>query len=333
MPEPDDPGVRPRTRAELRALGWTDSAINELLRGGSWRSMHRGVLAPRSLSEGFVTRVRGAALAVGTDAVGLPRDVVVGRETAARWWGLEGLDLARADEGAPVQIWVPPGTNAESRPGIDVRTTTIHDAERVASRGIQITSPARSVIDLARERGFATGLTLADAMLRQRLGSLADLEDVVSRMGRARGVVVAREVARFARQGTRSCAESRLRAPILRSGLPCPAVGFALFDAEGRMLAEADLAYVDLLIWIEYDGFDVHTRRRAFGADRVRHRWLERRGWFVLRTSAVDLGRPHLFLADLEAAIADARRRIAALPATRSPEVAAARRALGLDAA
>ena len=135
----------------------------------------------------------------------------------------------------------------------------------------------------------------------------------------------------LARQGTRSCGESRGRLVIVFGGLPIPEVAIEIRDEDGYPLAEGDMGYRRWLIWIEYDGYDVHVQRGTFRADRPRQRMVERRGWFVLRMTDWDVAHPSGFLADLAAAIADAPRRIAALPADRSPEVAAARNALGLD--
>ena len=53
--------------------------------------------------------------------------------------------------------------------------------------------------------------------------------------------------------------------------------------ADGELLAEGDLGIKMLLIWGEYDGYDVHSQRRVFRGDRVRDRWVDRRGWKVMR--------------------------------------------------
>jgi hypothetical protein len=101
--------------------------------------------------------------------------------------------------------------------------------------------------------------------------------------------------------------------------------------AGDRLLARGDLGYRRWLIWIEYDGFDVHSDREAFRGDRHRDRWLARRGWEVMRLSDRDLRSSQSFLEQLHGAINEAPARIAAMPRTRSPEVAAARAALLID--
>jgi hypothetical protein len=309
----------PRTRVQLRSLGWSEDDIDVRKRNGSIRSVHRGVLLPAGQQLDAATKALAAVHAV--------RRATVGRWFAALLWGfISATDVPDND----VSLWVPPGVDAQSRDGIDVRITELAPADVTTWCGVPITTPARTVLDEARFRGVDYSLELADTALRLHACAPADFADVLSRLGRARGVVAAREVTRLTRPGTRSPGETRIRLVVVRAGFADPQVAFQILDEQGRVVAEADLAYPLLLIWIEYDGFDEHTRRGTFRKDRARHRWLERRGWKVLRTSDFDVTQPAAFLGDLFAAIADAPRRIGALPPHLSPEADTARAALGL---
>ena len=51
----------------------------------------------------------------------------------------------------------------------------------------------------------------------------------------------------------------------------------------GARAYRLDLAYPDLLIGIEYDGWDPHRTRSAFDGDRARQNPLEIIGWLILR--------------------------------------------------
>lgn len=82
--------------------------------------------------------------------------------------------------------------------------------------------------------------------------------------------------------------------------------------------------------WLEYDGFAVHTQRETFRNDRSRERMLRARGCEILRFVDSDLVNSRRVVTEVGAALDDAPRRIAALPDDRSPEVARARRILGL---
>lgn len=107
-------------------------------------------------------------------------------------------------------------------------------------------------------------------------------------------------------------------------------VGIEVCDGYGVVLARGDLGSKRLLIWAEYDGYDVHIQRSTFRGDRKGDRWLQRRGWHVMRFVDADLRQPRAMCTEWRQAIADAPRRISALPAGLSPEADEARRGLGL---
>ena len=78
-----------------------------------------------------------------------------------------------------------------------------------------------------------------------------------------------------------SAPEVRVARLLMRAGLPQPVPQLRLkVDGKSRRL---DLAYPELKIAIEYDGWEYHSQRSAFDADRVRGNELEIVGWTVLR--------------------------------------------------
>lgn len=101
-----------------------------------------------------------------------------------------------------------------------------------------------------------------------------------------------------------------------------------LSDGYGRLLARGDLGYRRRLIWMEYDGFDVHTRRNVFRRDRARQNWLQDRGWYVLRYTDESLTSRRRMVHEASRALAAAPARIAALAPGLSPEADDARHAL-----
>jgi hypothetical protein len=312
----------PRQREEFRARGWTDSQLDEALRRRRLIQIQRGVLLPQQVEPTLFVHAEAATRAV--------RRSVVGRRTAAELMGLEGLPVARAGS-PPVELWVPALSTTRRREGLTIRQTSLDPGDVTTLGGVPVTTPARTVVDLARIWPLPTAVVVADAALRQTSCTHADLVTALDRQRGLRGIRRAREALRLTQPGTRSCGETRARLVIVRSELPEPEVGIQIRNSFGDLIAEADMGYRHWLIWIEYDGFDVHTERDTFRLDRTRQRFLERRGWFVLRMVDSDVHQPAAFLSDLGAAIEDAPRRIASMAATRSPEVGAARRVLGLD--
>jgi very-short-patch-repair endonuclease len=68
---------------------------------------------------------------------------------------------------------------------------------------------------------------------------------------------------------------------LLRARLPRPVQQHRV--RIGRRIIRVDLAYPELKVAIEYDGWEPHRTRLAFDSDRARDNELEVRGWIVLR--------------------------------------------------
>lgn len=317
-------GAMSWTRSDLRALGLSDVRIDGLLRGGELVRDHRGVFVLRGQRVDLFREVRSALKAVGHTAT-------VGRLTAARLHAFDGVEELAAylepSGKAPLDLWVPPDATIRKRAGIRALHTDLAAADVTTRFGVRVTAPARTLVDLARLAPIGLVVGLVDAALRDKHCTLVDLQTALSSVSGLRGVVGARRAVALARAGTRSLRETRLRLILVTAGFPCPVVGFLIHDGD-LILAEADLAYPHLLIWIEYDGYEVHSQRETFRRDRSRQRLVERRGWFVLRAVDRDIDDPTGFLSDLRAAVAEAPRRIAALRAGLSPEADAAKAAL-----
>lgn len=156
----------------------------------------------------------------------------------------------------------------------------------VRVQGIRSTTATRALIDLgavvsqqvlenALERALHQRLTTFDRLVRRLFE--------VARPGRT-GVVPLRALL-VDRDPTLAPAESDLETLLLRilrdHGLPTP-VRQHVVEIDGEVF-RLDLAYLDQMIFLEGDGFGVHTTRRAFERDRRRQNRLVRAGWRPLR--------------------------------------------------
>ncbi len=93
---------------------------------------------------------------------------------------------------------------------------------------------------------------------------------------------------------------------LLEHGLPEPVLHHNVRAADGRFIAEVDLAYPELRIAIELDG-GVHRDREVFERDRPRQNRLVLEGWTVLRFTWDTLVRhPERIVAEVRAARARA---------------------------
>ena len=95
-----------------------------------------------------------------------------------------------------------------------------------------------------------------------------------------------RRALRLMRENTDSSQETRSRIVLLRYGLPCPEVNYAIRLKGYSHVFFADMAYPDLKIIIEYDGRH-HASRWL--ADSKRREALEDEGWLYIQVTAENL--------------------------------------------
>lgn len=311
------------SRLQARARGVTDAGIAERLRALEWRSVHNGVLCQLS-PDADATRLRAALLTQCPDGR-WQEGVALSHATAAAIHGFEGLSPDPRVHLVVPRIWTP----QHRRTGVRLHRC-LTPAEHIrAAEGFPVTTAAWTALTLIRLGARRQAVVVADSALRSGACTLADLRAGLPLLARLRGCVQAREVVDLARAGTDSPQESVTRMIILEGGFPHPDVDMRLYDEFGTLLARGELGYRRLLIWLEYDGYDAHTRRPAFRLDRSRQNWLADRGWYILRYVDQDLWQGERRIQyDVRRAIERAPVRIAALPAGLSPEADEARRAL-----
>ena len=318
----DDP--RWTTRAELRTLGRSESDIHGAFRRGDYQRAARGLWLPAAVADDLYQRC-AAALATQRE------DAAISRETAAvircfAWlpeeWRHRGRDIditaARDD------------LTRSARSGIDRRIADLPPQDVELWRGLRITTAARTAVDLARfEKSRLFAIQLLDGVLRFEHCTREEMRAVLERMVRVPHVRRAGERLDLAREGVDSPQETKVRLQIIDTRLPVPDVNLQIRE-NGILLAQGDLGYWRFLIWIEYDGVEVHTPLRMDGRDQQKDRFLARRGWETFRVTKADVRSPWGFHDQLAAAIAEAPARIAAMNPARSPEVREAQRLLGL---
>ena len=131
---------------------------------------------------------------------------------------------------------------------------------------IPMTSAARTVVDIARLGSFEPAVAVADAALRRRLVTRAELDTAAARARGWPGSPAARRVVAFADGRSESVGESRSRVAIARAGLPVPELQFAV------RIDRDDLAYTDFA-WLrwrtvgEFDGRVKYGRLLAPGQE------------------------------------------------------------------
>ena len=129
------------TRAQARSIGLSAANVERRIRTGEWVRVHPTVYRDTGRAPSPLTAYRAAALWAGPDGA-------VSHASAAALWRL------LPPMPGPVEVVVPVGRSADAS-GLRVRRTRtslgVEDTARVA--GVRVTSPARTVIDLAAALG------------------------------------------------------------------------------------------------------------------------------------------------------------------------------------
>ncbi|MBA2416945.1 MAG: DUF559 domain-containing protein [Geodermatophilaceae bacterium] len=313
------------TRRQAINAGMTDTEVRELLRSGRWQSVHNGVLHEVGATMDERWRLR-AALLTQSPTGSPPPGIALSHSSAACLYGFEGVP---ADPS--VHLVVPRDWVAQHRSeGVRLHRCQIPPQHLDRMYGMPVTSAAWTALSLIRVLPRGRAVVVADAAVRSGWCTLAELSAALPLLAGLRGCVQARDVVGLAREGTDSCQETETRLILVDGGLPKPDVNMRIVNDYGQLLARGELGYRRKLIWLEYDGFAVHTDRQVFRKDRTRQNWLVTRGWFVLRYTDHDVYRArHQIVQDARTALARAPARIAALPPGLSPEADEARRQLG----
>jgi len=255
------------TRAQLVELGFQPRTIDRRVEAGRLRRVHRGVYAVGPIA-GLHAAEMAAVLVGGPGAV-------LSHRGASWLWRL--LPHPAATPALDVTV---PARQVKSRPGVRVHCVRgLLQDETSTLKGIPITSPARTLLDLAAALPAAE---LEQAMAqaeRRHLASRARLAALLARYPGRRGTRALRSLLDDPERPalTRSEAERRFLALIRRARLQPPDANVPV----GRY--EVDFLWRGAGLVVEVDGFAFHSDRAAFEADRMRDAELVGRGLTVIR--------------------------------------------------
>jgi very-short-patch-repair endonuclease len=252
-------------RWQLLAAGLSAAGISRLVARGWLRPIHRGVYLVGPI-QGPLARFMAGTLAVGAGAV-------LSHRSAA-----ELLGVGPAVRGAVSVILV--GREVRSRDGIRVHhVRSLEPADITRRHGIPVTSPSRTLLDLATRLGRRDLAKAVEQAEIFGLVSVASLNEQFSRYPRHRGARLLRETIRAtdAPAMTRSEAERRLLELVRAALLPSPEVNRRLHGHE------VDFVWIAQRLVVEVDGYAFHSSRSAFERDRRRDADLIGAGYRVIR--------------------------------------------------
>jgi hypothetical protein len=305
--------TEPFSAAHALALGHTLGELGQAVRAGRLVRLRRGVF--------IVARARydatphGSVLhAQDTAALNLamPRRRLVAVDTsAARIHGLDirgsyPSDLAVAVEGRQ-------GTHGTHRDGYFLRVARLPDHHVETKHGVRVTTPARTVLDLAAHHGLDNGVVATDSAYLGKLVTPTLLRATVEELERRPGIEVARDCVEFADPACESVLESISRLAMREIGVPTPATQVVLYD-DGRIEIRVDFYWEWLRLVGEADG---ETKYTMGGRDPIAHlraqqereHILRERGFEIVRWNWHIANNPRLLGARLLSAMARAEQR------------------------
>lgn len=264
------------TYEELRDAGVSRDATLRAVRSGRLHRHHRTVYSIGRPDLPFPWAIKAAVLAVGPDTLASDR-------AAAQLWGIVNPRRLLTEA---VDVTVS-GPRRRSRRGIRVHHRQVDPRDRRTRRGIALTSPARTIVDLAAQLDVDDLEQLVVEADIRRLATADELRTVIARASGQRGTRRFIDLLdRAAWQGlTRSQAERRALELVARARLPRPRVNPV------RLEHRIDLHWPQERLVLEIDGFATHGRRRAFDDDHDRDLTLEIAGEHVMRATANQLTR------------------------------------------
>lgn len=253
------------TRSQLLNLGVTRSGIAHRIRTGRLHCLHRGVFAVRTPEVSQLGRWAAAVLACGKEAL-------LSHQSAAELWGIRGRRAGQIEVSVPIQ----------RKPRVrGVRIHRRRSLESIDGRrrfGIPVTSPARTLVDLATRLGSreleaaineADRLDLIDPVRLRRA-----VEDMRFQTGAA-------TVLRFLDRQIFLLTDSELERTFLRvvrrAGLPAPQTGVQLHGFR------VDFFWSAFGLVVETDGLRYHRTPSQQARDRRRDQTHTAAGLTTLR--------------------------------------------------
>jgi hypothetical protein len=252
------------------ALGFAKSTITRRVAAGRLFRVFRGVYAvghPRLSRRGSWM---AAVLTYGSGAL-------LSHRSAAALWGLLPPSDGRID------VTVERGARREGRLGVRLHRARLHPDDRSVRDAIPLTSPARTLVDLADVARPSTVRRAFEEAERLRIFDLHALSALLRRSRGRRGLRVLGELLAEGQDSpptVRSQLERDFRDLIRSAGLPMPAMNVMVAGFE------VDALWPQQGLVVELDGYDYHRSRLAFERDRERDERLQLTGLRVVRFTA-----------------------------------------------
>ena len=270
---------RPFTRDEALRHGLSRDVLTSRVRSGEIRRVLQGVYIDSAADDTLTMRASALAKVA-------PEHSVICDRTAAWLWGADVIGPGFQNAVPPLDVFRVRGNNRLRRIGCRAGTRTFdHKLDLTIINGVLATTPLRTALDLGRFLRRDEALAALDALLRVAGLTKEDLSSQLWRLKGQRGIVQLRELVPLADPRAESAGESVSRLRLIDAGLPVPQLQWEIRTPFGIVRFRLDMAYPDIKLAIEYDGWEFHSSEEARARDRHRRQTLRQEGWtFVILT-------------------------------------------------
>ena len=246
------------TRQQLLDLAVPSATITDWVRNGRFIQVHAGVYAVGHQQHTAIAKAMAAVLACGPDAV-------LSHDSAAALWGVRTWP-ARPEVTAP---------HDRRRPGIHThRTQTLTRKDIRRQRGIRVTSPSRTVVDIQARLTDAQLVRAVNELRLHKHLRATELERLLSASKRIANLIDPTQ------NPTRSGKEDDFVTFCRTHGLPTPRTNVRLFGKEVDALFEEEMVIVEIDTW------NTHNSHKSFQSDRKRDARAAEHGYLTVRVIA-----------------------------------------------
>lgn len=284
------------TIAGWRGIGLSDPEIRSLIGSGDLIPVRRGVYATReAIAFGKSDERRGHALLAAAVQRRMPQ-AVISHHSAAR---IYGFDMLEPPDKSLVTVTLPPVRSDKSvSHGVIRHRAALPTGHVQRLLGVVLTSPQRTVIDIARTSTFRQGVVVADSALRNEATHTQELRELAAACPRWPGIARAVRVAEFADPQAESVLESCARVVFHDRGLPPPQLQTPLCGLKYRV----DFCWPEQMVVVEMDGLAKYTDNagRKVAAQTKRDNELRRLGYEIIHVTWAELlGEPARVVEDI----------------------------------
>jgi len=304
-------------RRDLDALGISHDLLRTFVTRGWWTRLHHGVYIDTDVWESAHDPRERTLILVTAAARCIPGPVYAYGPSAAL---LHGLAIDRHQ--SQVQAVIRPLAHDQralrrriSRPSmlgmIEVHRHSIVDEHTTDIEGIPSQDRWDAAITTAARQSPLWALATLDSAVWQDDAGLAQLRERLDLWPGIAGIGTVRSVLPDVRTGAQSPLESLSRFQLKATGLPEPQLQVAIHDEDG-LIGFADMAWPELGVVGEADGFGKYNRREDLIQEKRREDRMRAQGWIVVRWTWQEiLTSPEAVARRIQRAAALTRRRLA----------------------